>query len=151
MAACRKCGSRFNWVSVIHFTFNYSESYIRCYECFSDVKLKPTRRGLLSWIMLVLAFVILFVFAVLAFNAIIPEGRYGTNRPVGEADTIRDTHYSMVRESAGAKILMLATLSLVFILTALSVFIPVKRTIDFISVGFEQKRDGIGFEPPQAE
>jgi hypothetical protein len=100
---------------------------------------------------LVLAFVILFVVAVIVFNMIMPEGRYGTSRPIGEADTIRDTYYSLVRGSIGAKILMLATLSLVFTFMALSVFIPIKRVVDFLSVGFEQKRDGIGIEPPQAE
>lgn len=151
MVTCEKCGSKYSWISIVNFIFSYLDASVRCYQCFTDVELKPSRRSLISWAVLILTFVILFVVAVIVFNAIVPEGRYGTSRPVGEADTIRDTYYSLVRESTGAKILMLGTLSLVFVFMALTVFIPVKRVVDFISVGFEQKRDGIRIEPPQAE
>ena len=99
----------------------------------------------MSWLVLTSFFLLLILPGIFFVDSIMPDGRYGVERPIGEKDTIRDSYYSKVRESRGADVLFILGSLMLYLFAILAVFFPLKRIVDFISVGFEQKRNG--FEP----
>jgi hypothetical protein len=67
--------------------------------------MKPKRRSVIGWIVLIFGFLFSFFIMVAAMKSIMPEGiseggMFGAERPIGEKDTYRDTMYSEVRKSA---------------------------------------------------
>jgi len=149
MAICHICRRRYNWVSVANFFMNYFEPYIRCHQCFSEEKMKPKRRSVIGWTVLIFGFLLSFFIMVAVVKGIAPEGIseggvFGAERPIGEKDTYRDTMYSEVRNSAIAQFLGRMNANFFCGVMALVIFTPFKRIFDFYSVGLEQKRNGLG-------